>query len=171
VGTIGSFHEECIDQARKVPKLDLYDASWPILSSNPNVPGAKINDYEEEEYPDYWEHCGGSHQMVLAGSCVVDEPVHCKVVTAARNVRFGRWFEGKDTFIMSDVWIGERVKIQNAIVMQGATLHVGTEIGFDLELDANRRGLHVDKDSGIVIVERGAEIFPFKSDQGTILEL
>lgn len=94
--------------------LDIRDRSWRVYSNNPNTTPqfltetAKVND-----------------SMITDGCYIAGEVEHSIL---SHNVKLGKNSYIKDSFIMPNAVIGENVRIEKAIIGEGAHIHDGVEI-------------------------------------------
>ncbi|SUN45987.1 glucose-1-phosphate adenylyltransferase [Streptococcus equi subsp. equi] len=108
VGTIESLWEANMEYIGEENALDSRDRSWKIYSKNHIAPPNFIT--EDAEVKD---------SLVVDGSFISGKVNHSILST---NVQVRRGAEVKDSFIMSDVIIGEGARITRAIIGEGAVI-------------------------------------------------
>lgn len=108
VGTIESLWEANMEYIGEENALDSRDRSWKIYSKNHIAPPNFIT--EDAEVKD---------SLVVDGSFISGKVNHSILST---NVQVRKGAEVKDSFIMSDVIIGEGAKITRAIIGEGAVI-------------------------------------------------
>ncbi|WP_165626010.1 glucose-1-phosphate adenylyltransferase [Streptococcus equi] len=108
VGTIESLWEANMEYIGEENALDSRDRSWKIYSKNHIPPPNFIT--EDAEVKD---------SLVVDGSFISGKVNHSILST---NVQVRKGAEVKDSFIMSDVIIGEGARITRAIIGEGAVI-------------------------------------------------
>ncbi|HEL0794099.1 TPA: glucose-1-phosphate adenylyltransferase [Streptococcus equi subsp. zooepidemicus] len=108
VGTIESLWEANMEYIGEENALDSRDRSWKIYSKNHIAPPNFIT--EDAEVKD---------SLVVDGSFISGKVNHSILST---NVQVRKGAEVKDSFIMSDVIIGEGARITRAIIGEGAVI-------------------------------------------------
>lgn len=108
VGTIESLWEANMEYIGEENALDSRDHSWKIYSKNHIAPPNFIT--EDAEVKD---------SLVVDGSFISGKVNHSILST---NVQVRKGAEVKDSFIMSDVIIGEGARITRAIIGEGAVI-------------------------------------------------
>lgn len=142
VGTLDAFWRANLEMADVVPKLDLYDDSWPLLTYQAQLPPAKFV-FEEEG------RTGAAYDSLVSGGCVVSgSTVRGSVLFSHVYVHTGALVE--KSVILPDVDIGRGCTIRNAIIDRGCKIAAGTEIGVDKEADI-AAGYRVT-DGGVTLV-------------------
>ena len=141
VGTIDAFWQANIDLTDFVPKLDLYDNSWPIWTYAEIVPPAKFIHNTEGRR-------GSAISSLVSGDCIV----------SGSEVRNSLLFTGCRTHSYSildhvvalpQVCVNRKVELQNCVIDRGVIIPEGLVVGQDPEEDAKwfRR-----TDAGIVLI-------------------
>ena len=141
VGTIDAFWQANIDLTDFVPKLDLFDNSWPIWTYSEIVPPAKFIHDEEDRR-------GMAVSSLVSGGCIV----------SGSEVRNSLLFTGCRTHSYSSleyvvalpyVDVGRRARLKNCVIDRGVAIPEGLVVGDDPDEDMKwfRR-----TDSGIVLV-------------------
>jgi glucose-1-phosphate adenylyltransferase len=141
VGTIDAFWQANIDLTDFVPKLDLYDNSWPIWTYAESVPPAKFIHDED----------GRRGQAVSSLVCG-------DVIVSGSDVRNSLLFTGVRTHsyaaldhvvALPQVVVHRKASLKNCVIDRGVIIPAGLAVGEDPEADAKwfRR-----TDSGIVLI-------------------
>ncbi|MCB2115759.1 MAG: glucose-1-phosphate adenylyltransferase [Rhodobacteraceae bacterium] len=141
VGTIDAFWQANIDLTDFVPKLDLYDTTWPIWTYAELVPPAKFIHDEEGRR-------GSAVSSLVSGDCIVSgsEVKNSLLFTGVRAHSFSTL---EHTVILPYVTVGRRAELKNCVIDRGVHIPEGLVVGQDPDEDAKwfRR-----TDSGIVLV-------------------
>ncbi len=145
VGTIDSYHEAHLDLVSTVPVFNLYNADWPIFTSNAQLPGAKFTS-------------GASvrDSIVCAGSIVSAATVDSSVIGVHDFVGDGAYVQR--SVLLDNVTIGRGAVIRNAIIDKNVVVPDGSLIGVDHDED-RRRGFTVS-DGGITVLGKGQRVNP-----------
>ncbi len=141
VGTIDAFWQANIDLTDFVPKLDIYDSSWPIWTYAEIVPPAKFIHDEDGRR-------GQAISSLVSGDCIV----------SGSEVRNSLLFTGVRTHSYSSleyvvalpyVTVNRNASLKNCVIDRGVKIPDGLVVGEDPVEDAKwfRRS-----DSGIVLV-------------------
>jgi glucose-1-phosphate adenylyltransferase len=149
VGTLDAYYEANMDLIAVKPELNLYDESWLIRTSQPNLPPPKF----------VFAETGGSmpragqalDSMVCSGSIISGGRVLRSIVSP--NVRVNSWALVEDSILFESVQIGRHARVRRAILDKGACIPEHMQIGYDLELDRSRGFLVTD--AGIVVIAKG----------------
>ena len=124
------------------PQLNLYDQTWPVFTHQIQSPPAKFVFDEKDRR-------GEAIQSMVSGGCVISgSTVHHSLLFS--RVYVHSYSEIKDSVILPDVDIGEKCRINKAILDAGCKIEPGTVIGEDADAD-RERGFRVTKD-GITLV-------------------
>ncbi|MGC2063971.1 MAG: glucose-1-phosphate adenylyltransferase, partial [Thermodesulfovibrionales bacterium] len=127
VGTIDSYYEANMDLIKTSPYLNLYNAKWPILTNQGNLPPAKTVFDDEGRRGQNLDSlvCGG---CITSGGAVRRSIIgpNCKVNSYARI---------EDSILFDNVHIGRHAKIRKAIIDENAEIPEGTEIGYNHDED------------------------------------
>ena len=141
VGTIDAFWQANIDLTDFVPKLDIYDQSWPIWTYSEIVPPAKfIHDQEGRR--------GMAVSSLVSGDCIVSgsEVRNSLLFTGCRTHSFSSL---EYVVALPGVVVNRKSELRNCVIDRGVVIPEGLVIGKDPEEDAKwfRR-----TDTGIVLV-------------------
>ena len=141
VGTIDAFWQANIDLTDFVPKLDIYDQSWPIWTYSEIVPPAKfIHDQDGRR--------GMAVSSLVSGDCIVSGSVvrNSLLFTGCRTHSFSRL---EYVVALPGVIVNRNAELSNCVIDRGVVIPDGMVVGKDPEEDAKwfRR-----TESGIVLV-------------------
>ncbi|WP_225027336.1 glucose-1-phosphate adenylyltransferase [Xinfangfangia pollutisoli] len=141
VGTIDAFWQANIDLTDFVPKLDLYDNSWPIWTYSELVPPAKFIHDEDGRR-------GSAISSLVAGDCIVSgtEVRNSLLFTGVRTHSFSSL---EHVVVLPRVVVNRKAELRNCVIDSGVTIPEGLVVGEDPEEDAKwfRR-----TESGIVLI-------------------
>jgi glucose-1-phosphate adenylyltransferase len=135
VGTLDSYYDAHMDVLGIQPRFDVFNARWPIFSSNYQGPVARFID----------SHVDNS--MVSAGCLLHGARLRNSVLR--REVVLEPGAEVEDSIIMDYVVIRKGARIRRAIVDRYNVIEAGDRIGYDAAEDARR--FHVTE-SGVVVL-------------------
>jgi len=143
VGTIDQYYKANLDTLGAEPRLDLYNARWPIRSSHYQGPIAHFVRARIED------------SDIASGASIRDATVRRSLIR--REVHIEDDVEIEDSIILDFCHIRSGARIRRAIVDRYNTIEHGVRLGYDP--DEDRRRHHVT-DSGIVVVTKG----PYPTD-------
>jgi glucose-1-phosphate adenylyltransferase len=145
VGTLKMYHEAHMDLVSIDPMFNLYNREWPILTSHPQMPGAKFVQ-------------GGTarESIVGLGSIIAGSFVDHSVLSPGVRVLEGATVS--NSVVMSGSQIGAGAVIRNAILDKSVEVPPGASVGVDHAHD-RARGFTVT-DEGIVALGKGQEVLP-----------
>lgn len=141
VGTIDAFWQANIDLTDFVPKLDLYDNSWPIWTYAEIVPPAKfIHDTEGRR--------GSAVSSLVSGDCIVSGSAvsNSLLFTGCRT----HSFSSLDYVVaLPQVIVNRKAELKNCVIDRGVVIPEALVVGKDPVEDAKwfRR-----TDAGIVLI-------------------
>jgi glucose-1-phosphate adenylyltransferase len=124
------------------PALNLYDQVWPIHTHQSQSPPAKFVFDDDGRR-------GAAIQSMVSGGCVVSGAEVRGSLLFSRS-RVSSYSSVNDSVILPDVEIGEKCRINRAIIDRGAIIEAGTVIGEDSDAD-RKRGFRVTE-SGVTLV-------------------
>jgi len=146
VGTIEAYYEANMDLKNVVPRFNLYNWEWPIISQNyPDPPSKLVFDDERRR--------GMVVQSIMSSGCVIAGGF-VKDCVLGRNVWVEEGAEVRDSILFDNVYVGPRARIQRAIVDKNVRVAAGDHIGHDLARDAVR---HFVSEGGITVVAKAQE--------------
>jgi len=143
VGTLDSYHEAHMDLVSVNPIFNLYNQDWPILTSHPQLPGAK-----------FVEDATARDSIICAGSIVSGAAVDGSVV--GTNVYVAGDATVERAVILDNVRIGKGAVVRNAILDKFVVVPEGVEIGVDPDAD-RARGFAVSE-GGVTVLGKGQRI-------------
>lgn len=146
VGTIDTYYDANLDLKNVVPKLNLFNWKWPILTANYNDPPAKF-------VFDEFGRRGEAVQSIVSGGCILAGG-SSKDSVLGRNVVLEAGASVRDSILMDNVRVGPGACIRRAIVDKNVYIPPGDRIGFDLERD---RGRFFVSESGIIVIPKAPE--------------
>ena len=141
VGTLDAYWEANLELTQVTPQLDLYDRNWPIWTYQEHLPPAKFVFDDDGRR-------GMAVDALVSGGCIVSGAVIRRSLLFYNVVVRDR-SEVTDSVLLPDVVVGERCRVQRAVIDQGCVLASGTQIGVDNARD--RRWFHVTE-QGVVLV-------------------
>ena len=141
VGTVDAFWQANIDVTDFVPKLDIYDRSWPIWTYSEIVPPAKfIHDTDGRR--------GMAVSSLVSGDCIVSgsEVRNSLLFTGCRTHSFSTL---EHVVALPSVVVNRKAELKNCVIDRGVIIPEGLVVGKDPEADAKwfRR-----TDNGIVLI-------------------
>jgi len=141
VGTIDAFWQANIDLTDFIPKLDLYDTTWPIWTYAEIVPPAKFIHDEEGRR-------GSAVSSLVSGDCIVSgsEVKNSLLFTGVRSHSFSAL---EYSVVLPYVTVNRRAELKNCVIDRGVEIPEGLVVGQDPVEDAKwfRR-----TDAGIVLI-------------------
>jgi glucose-1-phosphate adenylyltransferase len=145
VGTLDHYHEAHMDLVSIDPLFSLYNREWPILTSYPQLPGAKI------------VQGGEAHESIVNSGCIIaGAVVDHAVISPGVQVR-----EGADVaraVLMHGVRVEASAVVHDAILDKNVVVPAGAVIGVDK--DADRERGYTVSDNGITAVGKGVQVVP-----------
>ncbi|MFZ1469069.1 MAG: glucose-1-phosphate adenylyltransferase [Paracoccaceae bacterium] len=141
VGTIDAFWQANIDLTDFVPKLDIYDHSWPIWTYSEIVPPAKFIHNEEGRR-------GLAISSLISGDCIVSgsEVSNSLLFTGCRTHSFSKL---EYVVALPRVEVSRKAELANCVIDSGVVIPEGLVVGQDAVEDARwfRR-----TEAGIVLI-------------------
>ena len=145
IGTLDAFYEANMDLVHVNPEFNLYDASWPIRTYQPQAPPAKFVFAEEGE------RCGQALDSVISAGCIISGSRVTGSILSP-NVRVHSFCTIEDSILMPGVKVNRHARIRRAIIDRDVEIPRGAAIGFDPDEDRRR---HTVSDDGVVVVTVG----------------
>ncbi len=142
VGTLDAFWEANMELVTLSPELDLYDKSWPIYTSQMQLPSAKfVHDDDDRR--------GMAINCIVSGGCLISgASLHRSLLFS--NVHVRSYSSIEDSILLPDVTVGRNCVVKRAILDRGLSLPEGTEVGVNREEDL-ARGFRVTP-NGVTLV-------------------
>ncbi|MCD6107812.1 MAG: glucose-1-phosphate adenylyltransferase [Caldisericaceae bacterium] len=155
VGTIDSFYNANMDLLSSLPKLNLYDKSWPFFTHARQFPPAKFTfkEIDGEKIFGYAKDSLIADGVIVEGGTILHSVIFPKV-------RIGVKSSIEDSVIFNNTNIGGNTRIKKTIIDKRVFVPDNVEIGFNREAD--EKYFYVSN-SGIVVIPRGyrfPESFP-----------
>ncbi|OZG72354.1 glucose-1-phosphate adenylyltransferase [Hahella sp. CCB-MM4] len=141
VGTLTAYWEANMDLTRLVPRLDLYDDSWPIRTMHYQRPAAKFNHNKDDRV-------GSALNSVVSAGCVVSGGTVTQSILF-NNVRVNSYASINESVILPNCDIGRHCRLNRVVLDAHCQVPQGTIIGENAEEDAKRFYRNED---GIVLV-------------------
>ncbi len=141
VGTIDAFWQANIDLTDFIPKLDIYDNSWPIWTYSEIVPPAKFIHDEDGRR-------GMAISSLVSGECIVSGS-QVRNSLLFTGVRTHSWSSLEYVVALPRVTVHRKAELARCVIDSGVEIPEGLVVGQDGEEDAKwfRR-----TDSGIVLI-------------------
>lgn len=143
VGTIDAYFNSHMDLVSDLPKFNIFDKNWKLLTDQDNTAGFKNTKGDA---------CFGT-VLVCGDSIATKADINRSVIGVNCHMN-----EGSRTYksiLHKNVVIGKGADVQNAIILDDVKVPDGMKIGHDLELD-KKRGFTVE--SGIVVVPKNINL-------------
>ena len=130
VGTVDAYWEANIDLTDVVPKLDLYDRSWPLWTYSEVTPPAKfVHDSSGRR--------GEAVSSLISGDCIISgSSIHRSLIFT--GVRAHSFSQLEQAVILPRCTIGRGARLQKVVVDRGVAIPEGLIVGEDPVLDARR---------------------------------
>ena len=128
VGTIDAFWQANIDLTDFIPKLDLYDNTWPIWTYAEIVPPAKFIHDEDGRR-------GSAISSLVSGDCIVSgsEVRNSLLFT---GVRAHSWSALEYAVVLPYVQVNRKAELRNCVIDRGVIIPEGLVVGEDPVEDA-----------------------------------
>jgi glucose-1-phosphate adenylyltransferase len=149
VGTLDAYYQANMDLVAVEPVLNLYDASWPIRTLQPQMPPPKF--VFTGEGPPGHARRGEALDSIVCPGCIVSGG-HVRRSILSPRVRVNSYAVVEDSILLDNVDVGRYCRIRRAIIDKDVKVPPYTVIGHDPEFD-RRRGFVVT-DQGVVIVAK-----------------
>ena len=149
-GTLDSYYEANMDLVNIHPVFNLYNYSWPLLTSYASMPPAKFVHGHHNRFGE------ALNSIVSPGTVISGARITGSVVSP--RVRVHSYTEVSDSVIMDNVQIGRSCQIRRTIIDKDVVVPEGTSIGFDHDHD-RARGFVVT-DSGLVVIGKEQTVTP-----------
>ena len=130
-----------MDLCSITPELNLYNADWPIWTYQAQLPPAKF------AFDDDGRRGQAIDSLVSAGCILSGAEVKRSIIY--NGCFLHSYSSVSDSVVLSDVDIGRKCRIRNAIIDKACVIPEGTVIGEDEQADRER--FYVDE-HGIVLV-------------------
>jgi glucose-1-phosphate adenylyltransferase len=142
VGTLATYYDAHMDLLGAHPRLDLDNASWPILTERIDAPMTRVVS-------------GNISDSYLGdGSSIHGATIKHSIIGRGVTIEEGALIE--DSIIIDFTEIGRGCQIKNAIIDRFNVFKPGERIGHDLEKDRER---YTVSSKGVVVIPRGKSRF------------
>ena len=143
VGTIDAFWEANLDLASVTPELDIYDTSWPIWTSQRQLPPAKFVQDANGQH-------GQAINTMVSGGCIVSGSIVSNSVLFS-SVRIHSFCQVNEAVLLPEVTVGRHCRLSKVVIDRNCTLPEGLVVGEDAVLDAAR---FERSPGGVVLITR-----------------
>jgi len=143
VGTLAAYHDAHLDLVSIDPSFNLHNHAWPILTHQPQLPGAKFVEG------------GEAHESIVSAGCVIAGAVVDHSVLSP-NVRVLQGARIEASVVMENTIIGRGAVVRRAILDKNVVVPDGVRIGVDHELD-RARGFTVTPE-GLTVLGKGQAV-------------
>ena len=143
VGTVDAYWEANIDLTDVVPKLDLYDRSWPLWTYSEVTPPAKFVHADDGRR-------GEAVSSLVSGDCIISgSSIHRSLIFT--GTRAHSYSVLDQAVILPHCVIGRGARLSKVVVDRGVEIPDGLIVGEDAESDAQR---FRRTDNGVVLVTK-----------------
>jgi glucose-1-phosphate adenylyltransferase len=149
VGTLDAYYQANMDLVAVEPVLNMYDATWPIRTLQPQLPPPKFV-FTGEGPPGQARRGEALDSIVCPGSIVSGGHVRRSILSP--RVRVNSYAMVEDSILLDGVDVGRYCRVRRAIIDKDVRLPPYTVVGYDPEFD-RRRGFVVT-DQGVVVVPK-----------------
>jgi len=150
IGTLDAYWEANMDLVAVDPLFNLYDQQWPIRTYQGQFPPAKFvfsQDYQGGRM-------GVALDSIVCGGCIISGGrVQNSVLSP--NVHVQDHADVRESILMENVIIGAESRVRRAIIDKDVIIPPHSEIGYDLEADAQRFTV---TESGLVVIAKGTKL-------------
>jgi glucose-1-phosphate adenylyltransferase len=148
VGTLDSYFDAHMDLCAPLPKFNLYNDRWPILTNVPSQPPAKF-------VHDSGKHIGRALDSLVSNGVIVSGGLVRESVLSP-GVRVNSWARVERAVILDHTVIGEHAVVRDAIIDKNVVVPDEAQVGVDKEHDL-ARGFVVSP-AGITVVGKGQAV-------------
>jgi glucose-1-phosphate adenylyltransferase len=149
VGTLDAYYQANMDLIAVEPVLNMYDATWPIRTLQPQLPPPKFV-FTGEGPAGHARRGEALDSIVCAGSIVSGGHVRRSILSP--RVRVNSYAVIEDSILLDNVDVGRYCRIRRAIIDKDVKLPPYTVLGYNADFD-RRRGFTVT-DQGVVVVPK-----------------
>lgn len=143
VGTVDAYWEANIDLTDVVPKLDLYDRSWPLWTYSEVTPPAKFVHADDGRR-------GEAVSSLVSGDCIISgSSIHRSLIFTGTRAHSYSMLD--QAVILPHCVIGRGARLSKVVVDRGVEIPDGLVVGEDAESDAQR---FRRTDNGVVLVTK-----------------
>ncbi len=143
VGTVDAYWEANIDLTDAVPKLDLYDHSWPLWTYSEVTPPAKFVHAIDGRR-------GEAVSSLVSGDCIISgSSIHRSLIFTGTRAHSYSMLD--QAVILPRCQIGRGARLSKVVVDRGVVIPDGLIVGEDPVLDAQR---FRRTDNGVVLITK-----------------
>ncbi|KQO05721.1 glucose-1-phosphate adenylyltransferase [Sphingomonas sp. Leaf242] len=143
VGTVDAYWEANIDLTDVVPKLDLYDRSWPLWTYSEVTPPAKFVHADDGRR-------GEAVSSLVSGDCIISgSSIHRSLIFTGTRAHSYSMLD--QAVILPHCVIGRGARLSKVVVDRGVEIPDGLVVGEDAESDFQR---FRRTDNGVVLVTK-----------------
>jgi glucose-1-phosphate adenylyltransferase len=143
VGTVDAYWEANIDLTDAVPKLDLYDHSWPLWTYSEVTPPAKFVHASDGRR-------GEAVSSLVSGDCIISgSSIHRSLIFTGTRAHSYSMLD--QAVILPRCQIGRGARLSKVVVDRGVVIPDGLVVGEDPVLDAQR---FRRTDNGVVLITK-----------------
>jgi len=143
VGTVDAYWEANIDLTDAVPKLDLYDHSWPLWTYSEVTPPAKFVHAVDGRR-------GEAVSSLVSGDCIISgSSIHRSLIFTGTRAHSYSMLD--QAVILPRCQIGRGARLSKVVVDRGVVIPDGLIVGEDPALDAQR---FRRTDNGVVLITK-----------------
>ncbi len=143
VGTVDAYWEANIDLTDVVPKLDLYDHSWPLWTYAEVTPPAKFVHASDGRR-------GEAVSSLVSGDCIISgSSIHRSLIFTGTRAHSYSMLD--QAVILPRCQIGRGARLSKVVVDRGVVIPDGLIVGEDPVLDAQR---FRRTDNGVVLITK-----------------
>jgi glucose-1-phosphate adenylyltransferase len=150
VGTLDAYYQANMDLIAVEPVLNMYDATWPIRTLQPQLPPPKFV-FTGEGPVGHARRGEALDSIVCAGSVVSGGHVRRSVLSP--RTRVNSYAVVEDSILLDGAEVGRYCRVRRAIIDKDVKLPPYTVLGYDEAFD-RRRGFTVTE-QGVVVVPKG----------------
>lgn len=148
VGTLDAYYQANMDLIAVDPVLNLYDASWPVRTFQPQNPPPKFV-FSADGSPGHARR-GEAHDSIVCSGCIISGGQVRRSILSPR-VRVNSYAVVEDSILLDGVDVGRYCRVRRAIIDKEVKLPPYTVLGFNPEFDRKR---------GFTITENGVVVVP-----------
>jgi glucose-1-phosphate adenylyltransferase len=149
VGTLDAYYQANMDLIAIDPVLNLYDATWPIRTFQPQNPPPKFV-FSGDGAPGQARRGEAHDSIVCTGSIISGGQVRRSILSP--GVRVNSYAVVEDSILFDHVDVGRYCRVRRAIIDKEVKLPPYTVLGYDTEFD-RKRGFTITE-GGIVVVSK-----------------
>jgi glucose-1-phosphate adenylyltransferase len=158
VGTLDAYYQANMDLIAVEPVLNMYDATWPIRTLQPQLPPPKFV-FTGEGPTGHARRGEALDSIVCPGSIVSGGHVRRSILSP--RTRVNSYAIVEDSILLDGVDVGRYCRIRRAIIDKDVKLPPYTVLGYDTEFD-RQRGFTVTE-QGVVVVPKNEPPETFQS--------